>query len=612
MTKRLTFVLPAILLAASLIGCGGSGNGGGGGGGTPPAAPTGITATGGNAQVTLAWNASAGATGYYAKRSSTSGGPYTQLGSTAATNFTDTGLTNGTTYYYVVSAYNSAGESPLSAEVNATPLCTPTAVVATTGDTHIGLTWDGCANATSYNVKRSTTSGGPYSTVGSPAVAAFTDTSLTDGTTYYYVVTAVYASAESANSAEVSGTPAPAVAGTSTTVNFGSSLQTIRGFGGASAWIVDMNSHPGQAAALYGTGAGQIGLSILRVRIDPSTTTTPNALWATELGNAQAAIAAGSSVSVIATPWTPPAAWKSNDNTVQGSLNTANYADYANYLESFVTYMANGNPPVNLYGISMQNEPDANVTYESCVWTGAQMDTWVASLNPNPLTTKLIMPESEGFNTAYSDPALADPNAVGNIGMIAGHLYGASPFYYTNAEKAGKEVWMTEHTISDTGVQGAMELAKEIHDSMTVGQYNAYVYWWLQDWIVGNSSPFVNGLIDDPALDNNITLNGYAMGQFSKFIRPGYVQSTVTNNNPTTNVYVSAYSGNGHYVIVAINLGTADVSQPFSIQGQTITSMTPYVTSSVAETMAQQSAVSVSGNQFTYTLPAQSIATFVQ
>ena len=60
-----------------------------------------------------------------------------------------------------------------------------------------------------------------------------------------------------------------------------------------------------------------------------------------------------------------------------GSLNTANYADYAAYLNSFTAYMAAGN--VNLYAISMQNEPDANVTYESCVWTAVQMDTWVAN-----------------------------------------------------------------------------------------------------------------------------------------------------------------------------------------------------------------------------------------
>jgi len=336
-------------------------------------------------------------------------------------------------------------------------------------------------------------------------------------------------------------------------VDFGASQQTIRGFGGASAWIVDMNAHPAQADALFGnSGSQQIGLSILRVRIDPSSTTA-GSQWDTEVGNAQAAIAAGSDVSVIATPWTPPGTWKINlpDPTkplVMGSLDTNYYTDYANYLESFVTYMANANPPVNLYGISMQNEPDANVTYESCVWTGAQMDAWVAN-NSSVLTTKLIMPEAvnltSGSLPSLADPTLNDPNAVSHVAIIGTHLYGTPPSPYANAASKGKEVWMTEHSIPDTGITGALELAKEIHDSMTVANYNAYVYWWLQNWTVNNPSPFVNGLIDDPAQDNNLTLNGYAMGQFSKFVRPGYLRSNATSN-PNGAVYVSAYKGSSY------------------------------------------------------------------
>src|SRR5437773_2005899 len=74
--------------------------------GTPsaPAAPTGLAATPGNAQVALSWNASSGATSYNVKRSTTSGSGYTNIATgVAATSFTDTGLVNGTTYYYVVS-----------------------------------------------------------------------------------------------------------------------------------------------------------------------------------------------------------------------------------------------------------------------------------------------------------------------------------------------------------------------------------------------------------------------------------------------------------------------------------------------------------------------------
>src|SRR5271165_2355174 len=114
--------------------------------------------------------------------------------------------------------------------------------------------------------------------------------------------------------------PPPPIMGAMTTVDFGTVHQTIRGFGGADAWMPVMPS--AEVNALFGTGAGQIGLSILRMRIDPVSSTN----WSTELANAQDAIAAGSNVSVIATPWTPPAAMKSNNDIANGgSLNAGSY-----------------------------------------------------------------------------------------------------------------------------------------------------------------------------------------------------------------------------------------------------------------------------------------------
>jgi glucuronoarabinoxylan endo-1,4-beta-xylanase len=400
----------------------------------------------------------------------------------------------------------------------------------------------------------------------------------------------------------VLATVIPAAAQSTATIDFGTTFQTIRGYGGATAWMPALTST--QANTLFGTGSNQLGLSILRSRIDPSSTTGGSSNWGTELTNAQEATALGAIA--IATPWTPPAVWKSSNSTVEGSLNTSEYANYANYLESFVTFMKNGG--VNLYGISMQNEPDANVTYESCVWTGAQMDTWVAN-NSSVLTTKLIMPESESFTTSYSDPALDDVNAVGHIGIIAGHIYGVSPSYYTNAENKGKEVWMTEHYLSPSGSQpaigDALATAEEIHNSMTTAQYNAYVWWWVADWNPG-SGVTNYGLIDT---NSNPTYYGYALAQFSKFVRPGYVRASATAN-PNSNVFVSAYKGSANSVIVAINAGGSSVNQPFTIDNETVSAVTPYQTTS-SEHVAQFSNVSLSSNAFTYALPAQSITTFV-
>ena len=89
---------------------------------TVPSAPTGLTAAAGNAQVVLSWTAASGATSYNVKRATTSGGAYTTVATgVTGTTYTNTGLTNGTTYYYVVSSVNSAGESANSSQASATP-----------------------------------------------------------------------------------------------------------------------------------------------------------------------------------------------------------------------------------------------------------------------------------------------------------------------------------------------------------------------------------------------------------------------------------------------------------------------------------------------------------
>lgn len=237
---QLVLILLVCLFVFEIVGCAGgvktggatpgSGNGsssGGNGSGnndgttTIPAAPTAVLATPGNAQVAIAWTASSGATSYHLKRGTASAGPFTQIAAPASTSFTDTGLTNGTIYFYVVSALNSAGESANSSPASAKPAAptqpnpppqsqippVPTGLVATAGNAQVSLTWAISSGATSYHLKRSTTTGGPYTQISAPTTTSFTNTSLTNGTKYFYVVSALNSSGESADSAEANATP---------------------------------------------------------------------------------------------------------------------------------------------------------------------------------------------------------------------------------------------------------------------------------------------------------------------------------------------------------------------------------------------------------------------
>ena len=187
---------------------------------TPPAAPTGLTATAGDGSVSLDWadNSETDLAGYNVKRSTVAGGPYTQIASgVGISGYTDNSVNNGTTYYYVVSAVDTSdNESGTSNEASATPLDTtppaaPTGLVATAGDGTVSLDWTDNAepDLASYNVNRSVVAGGPYTQVATGGgVSSYTDTGLINGTTYYYVVTAVdTAGNESANSNETSATP---------------------------------------------------------------------------------------------------------------------------------------------------------------------------------------------------------------------------------------------------------------------------------------------------------------------------------------------------------------------------------------------------------------------
>lgn len=163
-----------------------------------PAAPTALTATAGNAKVTLGWTGSAGATSYNVKRSTISATGHQTIAESSGVNYTDSSAQNGTTYYYVVSAVNSAGESPDSTEASAlpevpAPPAAPGSLTATASSpTRIDLAWtDNADNEDGIRVEGSA-DGATFQHIASlPANAtSYANSGLTANSTYYYRVQA--------------------------------------------------------------------------------------------------------------------------------------------------------------------------------------------------------------------------------------------------------------------------------------------------------------------------------------------------------------------------------------------------------------------------------------
>nr|WP_246867676.1 glycoside hydrolase family 30 beta sandwich domain-containing protein [Rhizobacter sp. SG703] len=382
---------------------------------------------------------------------------------------------------------------------------------------------------------------------------------------------------------------------------------------------------------LFGTsGADSLGLSILRLRIAPadwnaSARTADTSQWTAELENGISAQARGALV--FASPWSPPASLKivNADRTnplYSGRLDPAKYADYAQYLNAYIRYAASRN--VKLYAVSLQNEPDWDPKdYESCLWNADEMTAWVGGHGAAAIsgtTTKLMAPESFYYSQATTDTLLADAKAASNLSIVGGHLYGGTPNYAGAAQKLGKEVWMTEHFLDSvnkadaktswpTSIDDAIAMAKEVHDGLTLSQYNAYVHWWL----VNSNDATPTGLI---GTNNKPTYFGIGLKHFSYFIRPGYVRYDATSL-PQKGVRVSAFgtapgAADSKAVVVLVNENAADVTLTTSVApaGRSLTSLTPYRTTATA-TFERQPAIGVSANTFSISLPAKSITTLV-
>jgi O-glycosyl hydrolase len=375
-----------------------------------------------------------------------------------------------------------------------------------------------------------------------------------------------------------------------TTIDLASQQQYIRGFGGMNfpRWAAgDLGASNIDKA--FGAGDGQIGLTVLRIDIPPS-----SAQWSGEIATAVGAKSHGAIV--FASPWSPPASMKDNGSTIRGSLLPSSYDAFAAHLNSFCQFMASNG--ASLYAVSLQNEPDWLPDYESCGWTSSQFISFLTSSGPR-VGNGIILAESASYDKALTDPILNDSVASSRFSILGTHIYGRVPSSYPLAESKGKELWMTEH-ITDTDSahiwSGALKLAKEVNDCMAAN-FNEYTWWYIKRFY---------GLISE---DGNVSKRGYAFSHFSRFVRPGYYRVGATAN-PVANVDVTAYKNGPSVVIVALNRDATSKSITFAIQNGSVSGFTKYTTSE-SKNVNNEGSVIVSGDSCMVVLDALSITTLV-
>ncbi|MBT2770856.1 glucuronoxylanase [Halomonas sp. ISL-60] len=395
-------------------------------------------------------------------------------------------------------------------------------------------------------------------------------------------------------------TPTQVSAASDVTVNLSSEKQLIKGFGGINhpAWIGDLTSS--QRDTAFGNGQNQLGFSILRVYIDDNKNN-----WYKEIPTAKRAIE--QDAIVFASSWNPPSdmveTFNRNGDATAKRLKYDKYAAYAQHLNDFVSYMkSNG---VNLYAISVQNEPD--YAHDWTWWTPQEMLRFMKDYAGSITGAKVMAPESFSYLKEMSDPILNDAQALANMDILGAHTYGTQfsnfPYPLFKQKGAGKELWMSEVYYPNSNANSAdnwpeaLDVSYHIHNAMVEADFQAYVWWYIRR----QYGPMKE--------DGTISKRGYNMAHFSKFVRPGFVRVEATKN-PDTHTFISAYKGDNKVVIVAINRGTSAANQKFVLQNGNASTVSSRITDSTRN-LAAGSTITMTGNSFIAQLPSQSVTTFI-
>lgn len=396
------------------------------------------------------------------------------------------------------------------------------------------------------------------------------------------------------------------------TVNLNTTYQTIDGFGGHQdrGWT-GYNLLPADRNTLFQNGPGQLGFSILRIRINENSNQ-----WSIDLPDAKDAVSRG--VKLFATAWSPPSSMRVSSGSSY-KVDPSKYQSYVDHLNGFAKHMKDNGAA--LYALGFQNEPDWCGEW-ACGTTTEMYNfakNWGSKLRANG--NKVITAESFSFSKGYYDPILNDAAAMASIDILGTHFYGTSKsspdatFDYANFKQKGgdKPFWMTEVYTADVNNQGSntwplcLDVAYEMHRGLALSNMSAYVWWYLKR----NYGPLHISANNAQAAASAGTISkvGACMGQYSKYVRPGAVRVDATRK-VQTDVYTSAFKKADSVVLVIVNRAASSKTVSFSIPGLKSTTGAK-ITTSGSKSLASDGSVAVSGGNFSTTLDAQSTSTLV-
>lgn len=366
--------------------------------------------------------------------------------------------------------------------------------------------------------------------------------------------------------------PSPAAA--TITINFGTTFQTIAGFGASDRDEAIALTNPLADLFFSSTPGSGASLSILRSSMEPDGT------YSSFIANVGKAASRGANI--ISAVWSAPGAFKSNGTTTNGgNLLVPDYNAWATTYAGFqaTVFASQG---VNLYGMEVQNEPDITASYDSMTYTNAQMAAFievlgpkVAALSPAPI---LSSPSVSNWDliSGYTAAIAADASAKPYIAAVSTHQYAGTVALDTNLPTL--PMWETEVSgLSDTldpTMTFALVMAGWMHTALTVANVTLWCYWMLNG--NGTDNQGLTGQNSDYTFTKRIPV----MGNFSAFVRPGFVR--VGTSGSISGVSVSAYRNPStkDFVVVAINTNATTQTCNLAMTGGLLpVSATPWTTS---------------------------------